>query len=79
MTQHDGRVASGRPLPLLEPALLDAHRIRLRSTLPEQLGRMQRTLMLAAGAVDGPDPEAAFGYLDLLDERLQAILAGRQG
>jgi hypothetical protein len=78
MTQHDGRAASEPSHSLPELALLDAHRSRLRATLPEQLGRMQRTLTLAVGAVEGPDPEAAFGYLDLLEERLQAVLAGRR-
>lgn len=42
-----------------------------------KLTQLQRTLGLAVGALDGPDPEATYGYLALLDEHLRAALVGR--
>ncbi len=42
-----------------------------------KLAQLQRTLGLAVGALDGPDPQASFGYLAALDEHLQAAFVAR--
>lgn len=57
---------------------LAARREGLRRDLPAQLSRLQRALDLASGALSGPDPEAAFGYLEILDEQLQALIASNR-
>jgi hypothetical protein len=54
-----------------------AGRARIRATLPVHLKQLQITLSLAAGALDGPDPEAAYGFLDALSSHLDAALATR--
>jgi hypothetical protein len=51
-----------------------ADRGHIRATLPARLDQLRNTLSLAVGALDGPDPEAAFGYLAVLDEHLQEAL-----
>lgn len=73
MSQHDGSAAAGtNPAP--ESANIEARRAQLREQLSIQLKRAQRTLELATAALNGPDPEAALVYLEMLDERLQATL-----
>lgn len=57
---------------------VEASRQHLRAELPQHLEQLQRTLGLAAGALNGPDPEASLGFLQLLDEHLQrALRVGR--
>lgn len=53
---------------------VEVYRTHLRAELPQHLAQLQRTLALAVGALDGPDPEASVGYLNLLDEHLQRAL-----
>lgn len=48
-------------------------RATIRATLPAHLDQLQRTLSLARGALDGPDPEAAHGFLDVLGEHLAEV------
>ena len=59
----------------MDSEVVDASRQRIRSELPRHLAQLQRTLYLAVEAIDGPDPEAAVGFLRLLDEHLEATLA----
>lgn len=57
---------------------VEASRSHLRAELPHHLEQLQRTLALAAGALNGPDPEASLGYLALLEEHLQRALRSTQ-
>lgn len=54
---------------------LDARRRRLREWLPQRLVAMADALEVARGALDGPDPEAALGYLAVLEAELAQALA----
>lgn len=50
-----------------------ADRDRIRAELPGHLDRLANALSLARGALGGPDPEAALGFLAVLDEHLHGV------
>ena len=76
----DGVGVSGYSAPVpaavaIAEAQIDAHRRRIREWLPRRLDAMADALQVAREALDGPDPEAALGYLAVLEAELAQALA----
>ena len=65
-------------LATIQPGAGADERANARERLPAHLQQLRRTLSLAAGALEGPDPEAAYGYLAALSDHLAAALATRE-